>query len=67
MATRGQVAKAVRENKERHPELYCRDPRCLWALRSGPCRKHDTDEAAHQDAMNATEEGMPNIEMDDGQ
>ena len=40
MASRGQVAKAVRLNKERHPERYCSDPGCLWALSSGPCRKH---------------------------
>ncbi len=38
--TRGQVAASVRRNKENHPERYCADPRCLWALRSGPCPKH---------------------------
>jgi hypothetical protein len=30
----------VRKNKEAHPEKYCSDKKCLWALRSGPCSKH---------------------------
>ena len=42
--TRSQVAKSVRENKEKHPERYCFAARCLWALRSGPCPKHDKAE-----------------------
>ncbi len=37
---RGQVAAKVRENKERHPELYCSAKNCLWAMRSGKCPKH---------------------------
>jgi hypothetical protein len=43
MATRGQVAAAVAKNKEAHPEKYCPVRGCLWALRSGPCRKHGRD------------------------
>lgn len=40
------TAKQVRLNKERHPEYYCKDPRCLWRTynaRTGeykPCPKH---------------------------
>ena len=45
---RGQVAKSVRENKERHPEQYCAAPRCLWALRSGSCPKHRNERHAIQ-------------------
>ena len=41
MTTQGAVAKSVREHKERHPENFCRAPRCLWnTKRSGPCPKH---------------------------
>lgn len=37
------TAAKVRQDKEAHPEKYCRVPRCLW--RTGwafgsPCRKH---------------------------
>ena len=39
--TRGSVAASVRENKEKHPERYCANSRCLWSLRGGkPCPKH---------------------------
>lgn len=38
------VAASVRERKERHPELYCADPRCLWRTVNqagvSPCPKH---------------------------
>lgn len=38
--TRGGVAKKVRENKEKHPELYCPNPKCLWRTGGGPCPRH---------------------------
>jgi hypothetical protein len=38
--THGQVAGAVRRDKETHPEKYCSNKHCLWRLSSGPCRKH---------------------------
>jgi hypothetical protein len=38
--TRNSVAASVARNKEAHPERYCPVLGCLWALRSGPCRKH---------------------------
>jgi len=44
--THGQVAKSVRENKERNPEHYCADKRCLWRTYNArtqthkPCPKH---------------------------
>jgi hypothetical protein len=38
------IAAKVREQKERHPERFCTDPRCLWRVetRDGfkPCPKH---------------------------
>jgi hypothetical protein len=37
---RGQVAKAVRENKEKYPERYCSHRGCLWTVSSGKCPKH---------------------------
>ena len=41
MTTHGSAAASARRHKERHPELYCHDPRCLWATaRSGPCPRH---------------------------
>jgi hypothetical protein len=43
MPSRGQVAKQVRENRERSPEAYC--SRCLWNLASGPCPKHGVQSA----------------------
>lgn len=38
----GSVAKSVRLNKEKHPENYCANPKCLWNTRAGtkPCPKH---------------------------
>jgi hypothetical protein len=43
---RNQVAKTVRENKEKHPEYYCGVPNCLWRTqtRGGykPCGNHQT-------------------------
>ncbi len=44
--TRNSVAASVAKNKEAHPERYCPVARCLWSLRSGPCRKHDPVGAA---------------------
>lgn len=32
------TAKKVREDKEKHPELYC--PKCLWKTYGGPCPRH---------------------------
>lgn len=40
MASYSQVAKSVREQKEKHPENYCRVKDCLWRTASGPCQKH---------------------------
>ncbi len=46
MPTHGSVAKAVRLDKEAHPERYCPVRNCLWRVltRDGqydrPCRKH---------------------------
>lgn len=38
------IAASVREDKELHPENYCRVPRCLWRIKSrrgdSPCRNH---------------------------
>lgn len=39
------VAASVRQSKEKHPELFCADPKCLWRVvkrngKSDPCRKH---------------------------
>lgn len=34
------VAARTRIEKEIHPERFCSEPRCLWALRSGPCPRH---------------------------
>lgn len=49
MKNRNQVAKSVRENKERHPEYYCKDKACLWRTRTRagsfiPCPKHPVPE-----------------------
>ncbi len=33
-------AKHAREDKEKHPEKYCTNPRCLWRKSSGECPKH---------------------------
>lgn len=54
MPSHGQVAAGVRRQKEAHPELFCRDPRCLWRsvlvtrdkrVVNRPCPKHETREA----------------------
>lgn len=55
--SRGQVAKLVRESKERHPERYCLAKNCLWALRSGPCPKHDKSEADFRKAFTPNKYG----------
>jgi hypothetical protein len=34
------TAAKVRQRKEKYPEAYCADPKCLWSLKSGPCPKH---------------------------
>lgn len=48
--THGSVARSVREDKEKHPEKYCRNPRCLWRVetREGrkPCPKHPARDAS---------------------
>ena len=41
---RNTVAAKVAKNKAAHPERYCSRKGCLWALRSGPCPKHDPAE-----------------------
>jgi hypothetical protein len=49
MSSHAGVAKSVREDKQRHPELYC--PKCLWKTAKlnretqeyeggGPCPRH---------------------------
>jgi len=44
MPSHSKVAMNVRLNKEKHPEKYCHDSRCLWRTetRQGfkPCPKH---------------------------
>lgn len=40
MTTRGSVAKSVSNNKAKHPELYCPEPRCLWRTGGGRCPRH---------------------------
>lgn len=44
MKSHGQVAASVAQEKERHPERFCKEPKCLWrvATRNGsnPCKKH---------------------------
>jgi hypothetical protein len=35
----------VRKHKEAHPEKYCKNPKCLWRVSSGPCPKHGIKEA----------------------
>jgi hypothetical protein len=44
MASRGQIAAAVRRNKDQNPDHYCSNPRCLWNRASGPCPKHEAPE-----------------------
>lgn len=36
----GSVAKSVRLQKEKHPDLYCSDSRCLYRTGGGDCPKH---------------------------
>lgn len=38
--THGSVAKRVRLHKELHPELYCRNVRCLHRT---PCPRHELE------------------------
>jgi hypothetical protein len=38
--SRGQVAAKVAENKEKHPELYCPNKKCLWCTDGGYCPRH---------------------------
>jgi hypothetical protein len=33
-------AARVARLKERHPEQYCPEPRCLWHTGGGPCPRH---------------------------
>jgi hypothetical protein len=37
---RAQVAAKVAANKEKHPERYCRAPKCLWRTGGGYCPRH---------------------------
>ncbi len=39
------TAKKVRELKEKSPELFCKNPKCLWRVKvegrqDNPCRNH---------------------------
>lgn len=44
MIAHNSVAKSVREMKEKYPQDYCADPRCLWRVVTNrgpnPCQKH---------------------------
>jgi len=44
MQSHASVAKTIREQKDRYPEKFCPEPRCLWRIwtRDGakPCPKH---------------------------
>jgi hypothetical protein len=42
--TRNSVAASVRENKEKHPERYCANSRCLWSLHPAPAPKAVTND-----------------------
>ncbi len=49
MSVQSVVAKA----KERYPEQYCPEPRCLWHTGGGPCPRHapaDVSEREREDA-----------------
>lgn len=48
MPSHAQVAKRVREHKERRPELYCPAPRCLWRTGDGSrCPRHPARKENH--------------------
>lgn len=34
------VAANVRKDKDKHPENYCPEPRCLWRTGGGYCPRH---------------------------
>ena len=34
------TASKVAEHKAKHPELYCKHPRCLWRTGGGLCPRH---------------------------
>jgi hypothetical protein len=53
MTTHGSAAKAAREQKERHPELYCPVDRCLWRTGGGRCPKHPAPVAVELAEMEA--------------
>jgi hypothetical protein len=43
------TASKVAEHKAKHPELYCKHPRCLWRTGGGLCPRHipaETQEAS---------------------
>jgi len=47
MSTHDSIAKVVRLRKEKHPEDYCKNPKCLWRTKDTPfeggyCPKHRT-------------------------
>lgn len=35
-------AQHSRLQKEKQPDLFCANPKCLWRRTSGPCPKHET-------------------------
>ena len=60
------TAARVREEKERHPERFCADPRCLWRVETHelvawkplrwrpvrkPCPKHPLTNARESDTV----------------
>lgn len=55
MPTHNSVAKSVRERKEKRPELFCPESRCLWLTGGGKCPKHGGPPHPRRNAANYTE------------
>lgn len=61
MRSYGQVAAKVRAYKEKHPELYCPDPKCLWRVvtsygrKPNPCPRHMS---GMQEAISPAQTGL---------
>jgi hypothetical protein len=54
VTTHGSAAKAARERKAAHPELYCPVARCLWRTGDGSrCPKHPAPLAVELAEMEA--------------
>jgi len=37
------TAAKVRKHKEAHPDLYCKNMRCLWRTNGKPCPRHEPE------------------------